>query len=141
VTDHPGTAEPTRYLWRGPFTDPELTGLHARAFGHDPDPGADGWWDRVRAHSLGWVCARRGGALTGFVNVAWDGGAHAFLLDTAVDPRFQRQGVGTGLVAAAAEGARAARCQWLHVDFEPRLRGFYLDACGLRPTHAGLLAL
>ncbi|MFE3461822.1 GNAT family N-acetyltransferase [Nocardiopsis aegyptia] len=128
-----------RHLWRGPFTDPELTGLHARAFGHPPDNA--GWWARVSAHSLGWVCARRGTALAGFVNVAWDGGAHAFLLDTAVEPDLQRSRVGTGLIAAAVEGARAARCQWLHVDFEPHLSDFYLGACGMRPTRAGLLAL
>ncbi|RKS08699.1 acetyltransferase (GNAT) family protein [Nocardiopsis sp. Huas11] len=137
MTDH--HVPLVRHLWRGPFTDPELTGLHARAFGHPPQE--DGWWDRVRAHSLGWVCARRETVLVGFVNLAWDGGAHAFLLDTAVEPGLQRSGVGTGLVAAAAEGARAARCQWLHVDFEPHLRDFYLGACALRPTHAGLLAL
>ena len=139
MTDCFDSCAPVRHQWRGPFTDTELNGLHARAFGHPPE--GTGWWARVSAHSLGWVCARRGASIVGFVNLAWDGGAHAFLLDTAVDPGLQRQGVGTGLVAAAAEGARAARCQWLHVDFEPHLRDFYLDACGLRPTRAGLLAL
>ncbi|GAA1382784.1 hypothetical protein GCM10009639_02270 [Kitasatospora putterlickiae] len=45
------------------------------------------------------------------------------------------------LVAAAAANARAAGCDWLHVDFEPHLRDYYLDACGFRPTDAGLLRL
>jgi hypothetical protein len=35
----------------------------------------------------------------------------------------------------------AAGCEWLHVDFEPELRRFYLDACGFRPTDAGLIRL
>lgn len=39
------------------------------------------------------------------------------------------------------ERARVAGCEWLHVDFEPRLRRFYLDACGFRPTEAGLIRL
>ncbi len=29
----------------------------------------------------------------------------------------------------------------LHVDFEGRLRALYVDACGFRPTDAGLIAL
>ncbi|MER7705926.1 GNAT family N-acetyltransferase [Kitasatospora sp. NPDC097605] len=131
--------------WRGEFTDRELDALHAAAFGHaggsagPPTP----WRARLERHSLGWVCARPApdGPLLGFVNVLWDGGVHAFLLDTAVDPAVRRAGLGTRLVAAAADHARAAGCDWLHVDFEPHLRGYYLDACGFRPTDAGLLAL
>jgi hypothetical protein len=37
--------------------------------------------------------------------------------------------------------ARAAGCEWLHVDFEEHLRSFYVDRCGFRPTPAGLIAL
>jgi GNAT superfamily N-acetyltransferase len=77
----------------------------------------------------------------GFVNVAWDGATHAFVLDTVVAASIRRQGVGAELVAVAADGARAAGCAWLHVDFEPDLRRFYLDACGFTPTQAGLIAL
>lgn len=40
-----------------------------------------------------------------------------------------------------AEGARAAGCEWLHVDLEEHLRPFYAEACGFRPTEAGLIAL
>lgn len=42
----------------------------------------------MNRHSLGWVCARFDGALVGFVNVAWDGAAHAFILDTVVEQGF-----------------------------------------------------
>jgi hypothetical protein len=59
-------------------------------------------------HSLGWVVARDGAELVGFVNVAWDGGVHAFVLDTIVASSAVRSGIGTRLVDAAGAGARAA---------------------------------
>lgn len=128
------------YAWRGALANADLNSLHAEGFGH---PVADtDWLTRLHAHSLGWVCARRDdGVLVGFVNVAWDGGTHAFLLDTVVAAASRHSGIGAGLVAAAAAGARAADCHWLHVDFEDDLRTFYFDACGFRPTSAGLIAL
>jgi ribosomal protein S18 acetylase RimI-like enzyme len=125
--------------WRGSFDNAELVALHTQGFG-DP-PSAVDWWGRVNRHSLGWICARQGGELVGFVNVAWDGGGHAFVLDTVVAPSAQRRGIATELVAMAVEQARLAGCAWLHVDFEAHLRGFYLGACGFAPTDAGLIAL
>ncbi|MEU7281592.1 GNAT family N-acetyltransferase [Streptomyces sp. NPDC045431] len=127
------------YEWRGDVDNTALNALHADGFGH-PVARTD-WRDRLQRHSLGWVCAREDGALIGFVNVAWDGGAHAFLLDTVVARQTRSRGVGAALVAAAAEGARAAKCAWLHVDFEEHLRPFYVDACGFTETRAGLIAL
>jgi len=126
--------------WRDEFENAEVNALHAEAFGHRVLD--DDWRGQVARHSLGWVCARDGDELVGFVNVAWDGGVHAFLLDTIVARRAQRRGVGKQLVALAVEGARAARCEWLHVDFDDDdLRAFYFDACGFGPTKAGLIAL
>jgi GNAT superfamily N-acetyltransferase len=127
------------YEWRGAFNSTEVGALHAEGFGHSAT--ADDWWTRVNRHSLGWVCARLGGDLVGFVNVAWDGAAHAFLLDTVVAPAVRRRGVGTELVMAAANEARAARCEWLHVDFEDHLQAFYVGACGFTRSAAGLVAL
>ena len=127
------------YDWRGEFENAEVNELHAAAFGHDVDD--HDWSSQVREHSLGWVCARESGALVGFVNVAWDGGIHAFVLDPIVAARVARHGVGTRLIAAAAEGARTAGCVWLHVDFDDHLRPFYFDACGFAPTNAGLIRL
>ena len=101
-----------------------------------------GWWDRIRTHSLGWVTARvAGGGLVGFVNVAWDGGDHAFVVDTKTHGAYQRSGIGTRTVEFAAQHAKAAGCEWLHVDFDADLAPFYFDACGFRPTHAGLIHL
>ncbi len=128
------------YEWRGAFTNDEVNALHAQGFGYPA--GTHDWVSRVQRHSLGWVCARTlDGALAGFVNVIGDGALHAFLLDTLVESRYQRAGVGTGLVAVAVTHARASGCIWLHVDFDEQLRPFYLDACGFTPTPAGLIAL
>jgi ribosomal protein S18 acetylase RimI-like enzyme len=128
-----------RFEWRGEFGNRELNTLHAEAFAHailDID-----WTSQVKAHSLGWVTARDAGELIGFVNVAWDGDIHAFILDTIVSLKRRRQGIGTRLIALAAAEARAAGCEWLHVDFDEEHRPFYLDACGFEPAHAGLMAL
>ena len=127
------------YRWRGAFENAEVNELHARGFDHPVLD--DDWWGQVQRHSLGWVCARHGDRLVGFVNVAWDGAIHAFILDTLVTASARRRGVGTGLVRTAVEEARAAGCEWLHVDFDPHLREFYLSACGFTATDAGLIAL
>jgi len=124
--------------WRGPVSDEEIVDITV-SHGGNPDPG---WWDRVREHSLGWVTARSdSGLLVGFVNVAWDGGGHAFLIDTKTRPSHQRQGLGTAVVRRAVEEARAAGCEWMFVDFEPHLEAFYFESCGFRPTSAGLVHL
>jgi GNAT superfamily N-acetyltransferase len=94
----------------------------------------------VLARNLGHVCALADGVVVGFVNVAWDGGAHAFLLDPTVRSDFQRQGIGTCLVRHAVELARAKDVEWLHVDYEPCLAEFYAK-CGFRATEAGLMNL
>ena len=127
------------YEWRGDFDNTAVNALHAEGFDHAPLE--DDWRTQVRRHSLGWVCAHDGDELVGFVNVAWDGAIHAFLLDTLVAARARRHGVGTKLVAVAVAEARAAGYEWLHVDFEDHLRAFYFDACGFVPTNAGLIAL
>lgn len=127
------------YEWRGRFSNGAVNALHAEGFGHRIL--ADDWWTQVNQHSLGWVCAQAGDDLVGFVNVAWDGAAHAFILDTMVAARVRRHGVGTGLVALAADQARAAGCEWLHVDFDDELGPFYFSSCGFRPTNAGLIPL
>lgn len=136
VTDE--SDEGVVFLWRGPLDDKEMLDLVV-SHGGRPEQG---WWERIRQHSLGWVTARAAdGTLVGFVNVAWDGSDHAFLLDPKTRGTVQRRGIGRRLVSVAAEHARAAGCEWLHVDFEPELRPFYLGACAFTPTEAGLIHL
>ena len=125
---------------RFPVDDAELSALHARAFGSDP-ASITPWATRLERHALTWIGAFDSGRLVGFVQACWDGGEHAFLLDTAVDPDRQRGGLGAALVEAAAGEVRRAGCTWLHVDFEPHLADFYLRRCGFQPTAAGLLRL
>ena len=126
------------YSWRDPVTDDEMVEL---VDSHNGRPES-GWWDQIRPHSLGWVTARSSkGVLVAFVNIAWDGGDHAFLTDTKTRGDWQHRGVGTEMVRRAAHHAKAAGCEWLHVDFAPDLAAFYFDACNFRPTDAGLINL
>jgi len=92
------------------------------------------------SQSLTYICAFTGARLIGFVNVAWDGGSHGFILDVTVHRDFQRRGIGTELMGHAAKISAKRGVQWLHVDFEPYLERFYQD-CGYRHTEAGLLNL
>jgi GNAT superfamily N-acetyltransferase len=129
---------------------PHLTSAELNALFSEGSPG-HGWpswqatpdtsdWNAVLAHSLTWVCAYLADALVGFVNVAWDGRDHAFLLDPRVHPDLRNGGIGTELVRRAATAARDAGCTVLHVDYEEQLAPFY-KACGFKPTAAGLLRL
>jgi len=129
------------YTWRGSVQNEELNRLHAEAF-DTRAYSADEWnWvELLSRHSLGWVVARDGDSLVGFVNVLWDGQVHAWLQDTIVASRAGRHGIGTEIVRVATREARAAGCEWLHVDFDEHLRPFYLGACGFTPTDAGLIA-
>ena len=124
------------YLVSPPLTNDELNALFGDVWqGHtrrDFRPVLD--------RSLAFVCAYLENRLIGFVNLAWDGGEHAFILDTSVHPEFQRRGVGRELVRRAVAEAEGARIKWVHVDFEPHLRGFY-ELCGFRSTAAGLMRL
>jgi GNAT superfamily N-acetyltransferase len=107
-----------RFQWRAEFSNQSLNVLHAEAFHHAVLD--DDWLTQVRTHRLGWVCAFDGDTLIGFVNVPWDGDLHAFILDTAVLQRYERQGVGTRLVALAA---RARTGRWLPVAARRLRRG------------------
>jgi GNAT superfamily N-acetyltransferase len=102
---------------------------------HGPPPRGG-----VLARSLCWVSAQLNGELIGFVNVAWDGGSHAFLLDPTVHPKHQRRGLGVALVQRAADEVRRRGIEWLSVDFEPHLSEFY-RRCGFRPSTAGVMHL
>lgn len=125
---------------RPPIDDQALTRLHAEAFGNPAGP-TQPWTARLARWSLTWVAAFAEQDLVGFVHACGDGAEHAFLLDTVVAPGFQHGGVGTALVHRLTAEVRALGCTWLHVDHRLELEPFYRDACGFRPTAAGLLRL
>ena len=90
--------------------------------------------------SLTYIGAFNASQLIGFVNIAWDGGVHTFILDTTVHPTFRKQGIGTELVLLGIEAAKKNDAEWIHVDYEPKLDRFYKN-CGFRSTQAGLVYL
>src|SRR5918997_1473656 len=128
--------EELRYPINGPVASRQLNDLFASSGeGHrwrDLEP--------VLRRSLGYICAWRADELVGFVNLAWDGGIHAFVLDTTVHPNVRRRGVGRRLVKLAVEVARERGVERVHVDFDGHLGEFYHE-CGFRRTEAGLLHL
>jgi len=121
------------YRVRPPVTNQELDPLFASAW---PRHTAFDFTPVLR-QSLAWVCAYAGERLVGYVNLAWDGARHAFILDTTVHADFQRRGIGRRLVELAADEARAKGVHWVHVDYEPHLHEFY-RRCGFHPTMAAL---
>lgn len=112
-----------------------LSALFEAAWGN-PKRG----YEAVFAHSFTWIAAHRGERLVGFVNVAWDGDVHFFLLDTTVHPDVTGEGIGTRLVAEAIELCRG-RGEWLHVDADQGLMDRLYGPCGFAPTPAGLVDL
>src|SRR6185436_705376 len=82
-----------RYERRQMLDAVELDGLFVAAWG-SPKPG----YAQVLERSFTWVTARVGDQLVGFVNVAWDGGSHFFLLDTTVHPDWRGNGIARRLV-------------------------------------------
>ena len=124
------------YAVSPPVTNEALNALFAASWdNHIPTD-----FTPILSRSLLYVCAYDGGELVGYVNVAWDGGIHAFLLDTTVHPGWWRGGIGGELVRRAAEAAQGRGMVWLHVDYEPHLEGFYRE-CGFSPSAAGLMRL
>jgi ribosomal protein S18 acetylase RimI-like enzyme len=124
-----------RYDKRPDLDVQKLDALFVAAWG-SPKHG----YERVLAHSFTWVSASSGDELVGFVNVAWDGGVHFFLLDTTVHPNWMRRGIGRRLVEEAIEACRG-RGEWLHVDAAQELMTGFYHRCGFKPTPAGLVDL
>jgi GNAT superfamily N-acetyltransferase len=94
----------------------------------------------VLERSLLYVGAFDDDTLVGFVNVAWDGGSHAFLLDPTVTPAYRHHGIGTELINRAIEAASEHGAEWLHVDYVPELEEFFARH-GFAETKAGVLRL
>ncbi|MFZ1991807.1 MAG: GNAT family N-acetyltransferase [Alphaproteobacteria bacterium] len=125
------------YKTNPPITSGQLNELFSA--GRDEPETSD--WSGVLKHSLVIICAYDGERLVGFIHIAWDGRDHAFVLDPRVHPDWRHKGIGAELVRRSADAARAAGCETLHVDFEGDLAPFYFEACGFRPTKAGIISL
>lgn len=123
------------YAVSPPVTNEELNPLFASAWEKHT------YWDfmPVHEHSLCYVCAYHGEKLVGYVNLAWDGAQHAFILDTTVHRDYQHRGIGAQIVKEAVRFARSQNLDWVHVDFDPHLKTFYFDKCGFKSTDAGLV--
>ena len=122
------------YVVNHPVTNTELNALFAASWQEHEYRD----FQPVIKHGLAHICAYHSTLLVGFVNLAWDGGVHTFILDTTVHPNFRRCGIGQQLVHQAIDAARQKGIVWVHVDYEPHLQSFY-QACGFKPTTAGLL--
>lgn len=90
--------------------------------------------------SLEYIATFDQAKLVGFVNIAWDGGVHGFILDTTVHVEYQRQGIGLMLLDEAKRIAEQHKLEWLHVDFLPEYESFYRKA-GYESILAGLLEI
>jgi GNAT superfamily N-acetyltransferase len=117
-----------------PLDEARLEELFLDAWGEAP-PARYG---HVLARSLAHVAAFQGERLVGFVNLAWDGGAHAFITDAMVRSDMRNRGIGLQLVRTAIARAREAGVRWIHADYEPHLDGFFAKA-GFLPTRARVL--
>jgi ribosomal protein S18 acetylase RimI-like enzyme len=121
-----------RYELRGELEMSELQRLFRLAWDGHGKPQ----YEEVLRRSFTWVAATAADQLVGFVNVAWDGGVHFFLLDTTVHPDYQRRRIGSTLVRMALDACRG-HGEWMHVDSDRELmERLYLPA-GFVSTDAG----
>ena len=122
------------YRERAELRPEGLQDLFARAWAGHGKPG----YDDVLARSFSWISAHDEVRLVGFVNIAWDGGVHFFMLDITVHPDYQRRGIGASLVRKAIDACRG-HGEWLHVDSdEELLERLYLPA-GFSPANGATI--
>jgi hypothetical protein len=89
---------------------------------------------------LTYVCAFADNMLVGFVNVAWDGGVHGFLLDPTVHPRCNVKVSDGSSCNMPLLLLKAMDCIGSTLITKPHLDSFY-RGCGFQPTLAGLIQL
>ena len=124
------------FRMKPPLTEAELAPLLEEEWGE----GAARGYGRALERSLTRVGAFQDGTLVGFVNVAWDGNLHAFIVDAIVRENLRGRGIGLELVRHAIAAAREAGVRWVHADYEPHLDSFWAKA-GFLPTRARVLHL
>lgn len=108
----------------------ELQALFEASWPDGRKPG----YGMVLEHSFTWVSAHSDHRLVGFVNIAWDGGKHFFLLDTTVHPARRGHGIGRQLVMEAIGDCPGA----VHVDADEQLMTRFYGPCGFRAVPAGI---
>jgi ribosomal protein S18 acetylase RimI-like enzyme len=127
---------PIRYAVREPVELATLQGLFRDSW----ESGEKQDYDRVLERSFTWLTAHDGADLVGFVNVAWDGGVHLFLLDTTVAPSHRGRGIARELVRRTVAACRG-QGDWLHVDSDRYLMEHLYLPAGFYRVHAGTAAL
>ncbi|MDR0228411.1 MAG: GNAT family N-acetyltransferase [Flavobacteriaceae bacterium] len=98
-------------------------------------------YNQVLSISLSYIIAYSGNEIIGFINIAWDGNKHAFLLDISVDPVFRNKGIGKELVIKAISECKTNSIEWIHVDYEEQYEHFYRECGFVQKTSASLLHL
>lgn len=98
-------------------------------------------YNKVLSRSLCYITAYHCNELIGFINIAWDGNKHAFLLDTSVDPNYRNKGIGKTIVNKAIAQCKDFSIEWIHVDYEVRYENFYKQCGFIQKTTASLLHL
>ncbi|MEM7260052.1 MAG: GNAT family N-acetyltransferase [Pseudomonadota bacterium] len=91
----------------------------------------------ILRQSLDYLGAFDNACLIGFVNLAWDGGCHGFIVDTTVHPDHRRQGIALLMLRELFTIARENNLQWLHADFESAYQRLY-EKAGFRMSAAGV---
>jgi GNAT superfamily N-acetyltransferase len=125
-----------RYAVNGPASQDELNALFDAAWDRTGETNFDELLERSFIHVEAYAEAQ----LVGFVRVVRCGTTRGFVLGPTVHPDFQKQGVGRGLLDAAAAAAKEDGVKSLHVEFPSRLRIFYGRA-DFMPTAAGVRQL
>ena len=125
-----------KYLFNPVIGNDKLNKLFVQSW----DTHANMDFESIHLHSLAYIVSYNNDEPIGYINIAWDGYMHAFLLNTTVHSDWRLKGIGKALVKKAAAIAKEKGVHWLHVDYEPHLGKFYLD-CGFNHTEAGLMRL
>ena len=118
------------------ITDTQLNGL----FGSSWPNHTNRYFGPVLERSLAYFSGFDNQQLVAYLNLAWDGGRHGFLLDTTVHPSYRRQGIALEMIGQAKKAASKNGLEWLHVDFESKYEQLYLKA-GFGCSSAGVLRL
>lgn len=80
------------------------------------------------------------GTLVAWCAILSDGIRHAVLLDVIVHPAWQRQGVGSTMIAQALNHIRSHDITIVHVDFLPEYAAFY-ERCGFQVGLGSIMEL